>query len=86
MKLTLKNVKELKQKSDSPLFKRVCNYVISEWGNYSDKTKYYRPIIANIDTTTPSSPRKSPSIWKDGNYTSYDVPFSATNASTRMER
>ena len=35
MKLTLQNVRELKKKSDSPLFKRVCNYVISEWGNYA---------------------------------------------------
>ena len=27
MKLTLANIKELKRKSDSPLTKRVCNYV-----------------------------------------------------------
>lgn len=45
MKLTLKNVKELKQKSDSPLFKRVCNYVISEWGNYSDKTNIFKDVL-----------------------------------------
>ena len=29
MKLTLSNIKELKRKSDSPLTKRVCNYVIT---------------------------------------------------------
>ena len=45
MKLTLKNVKELKQKSESPLFKRVCNYVISEWGNYSDKTNIFKDVL-----------------------------------------
>ena len=45
MKLTLKNVKELKQKSGSPLFKRVCNYVISEWGNYSDKTNIFKDVL-----------------------------------------
>ena len=41
MKLTLQNIRELKKKSDSPLFKRVCNYVISEWGNYDDKTNIF---------------------------------------------
>ena len=45
MKLTLKNIKELKQKSESPLFKRVCNYVISEWGNYSDKTNIFKDVL-----------------------------------------
>ena len=45
MKLTLKNVKELKQKSESPLFKRVCNYVISEWSNYSDKTNIFKDVL-----------------------------------------
>ena len=36
MKLTLANVKELKRNSSSPLFKRVCNYVIDRWGDYND--------------------------------------------------
>ena len=45
MKLTLKNIKELKQKSDSPLFKRVCNYVISEWSNYDDKTNIFKDVL-----------------------------------------
>ena len=31
MKLTLSNIKELKRKSDSPLTRRVCNYVIDRW-------------------------------------------------------
>ena len=29
MKLTLANIKEIKSNSESPLLKRVCNYVIS---------------------------------------------------------
>ena len=45
MKLTLKNVKELKRQNDSPLFKRVCNYVISEWGNYDDKKNIFTDVL-----------------------------------------
>lgn len=45
MKLTLSNIKELKRESDSPLTKRVCNYVIDRWGDYSDK-KYILLITA----------------------------------------
>ena len=41
MKLTLSNIKELKRKSDSPLTKRVCNYVIDRWGDYDDKKEYF---------------------------------------------
>lgn len=37
MKLTLANIKELKRNSDSPLLKRVCNYVIDRWSDYNDK-------------------------------------------------
>lgn len=37
MKLTLSNVKEIKRNSDSPLTKRVCNYVIGRWSDYNDK-------------------------------------------------
>ena len=45
MKFTLKNVKELKKESRSPLFKRVCNYVISEWGNYDDKMYIFTDVL-----------------------------------------
>lgn len=45
MKLTLKNVKALKANSGSPLSKRVCNYVISEWGNYADKTNIFKDVL-----------------------------------------
>lgn len=45
MKLSLKTIKELKEQSDSPLFKRVCRYVIDEWGNYQDKTYIFKDVL-----------------------------------------
>ena len=45
MKLTLTNVKELKRNSSSPLFKRVCNYVISRWHDYSDKVYIFTDVL-----------------------------------------
>ena len=45
MKLTLTNVKELKRSSDSPLTKRVCNYVISRWSDYTDKKDIFTDVL-----------------------------------------
>ena len=45
MKLTLANIKELKRKSDSPLTRRVCNYVIDRWGDYSDKKGIFTDVL-----------------------------------------
>lgn len=45
MKLTLSNIKELKRQSNSPLTKRVCNYVIDNWHDYSDKTYIFRDVL-----------------------------------------
>ncbi|MCK9577473.1 MAG: hypothetical protein M0R51_16335 [Clostridia bacterium] len=45
MKLTLANVKSLKQNSDNALTKRVCNYVIDEWGNYDDKKNIFSDVL-----------------------------------------
>lgn len=45
MKLTLSNIKELKRKSDSSLTKRVCNYVIDRWGDYSDKKYIFTDVL-----------------------------------------
>ena len=45
MKLTLSNIKELKRKSDSPLTKRVCNYVIDRWGDYDDKKHIFTDVL-----------------------------------------
>ena len=44
MKLTLSNVKELKRSSSSPLFIRVCNYVIDTWGDYNDKKHIFTDV------------------------------------------
>lgn len=45
MKLTLANIKELKRKSDSSLTRRVCNYVIDRWGDYSDKKYIFTDVL-----------------------------------------
>lgn len=45
MKLTLANIKELKRNSSSPLIKRVCNYVINEWSDYSDKKSIFTDVL-----------------------------------------
>ena len=45
MKLTLSNVKELKSNSSSPLFKRVCNYVIDRWSDYNDKKYIFTDVL-----------------------------------------
>ena len=47
MKLTLTNVKEIKRNSDSPLTKRVCNYVIGRWGDYNDKKYIFTDVLRN---------------------------------------
>ena len=45
MKLTLANIKELKRNSSSPLIKRICNYVINEWSDYSDKKSIFTDVL-----------------------------------------
>ena len=45
MKLTLANIKELKRNTSSPLIKRVCNYVIGEWSDYSDKKSIFTDVL-----------------------------------------
>lgn len=47
MKLTLSNVKEIKRNSNSPLTKRVCNYVIGRWGDYNDKKYIFTDVLHN---------------------------------------
>ena len=44
MKLTLSNVRLVK-KNATPLQKRVCNYVIDEWGNYDDKKNIFTDVL-----------------------------------------
>lgn len=45
MKLTLQNVKKVKQETNNKLTKHVCNYVIDEWGNYDDKTNIFKDVL-----------------------------------------
>ena len=45
MKLTLSNIKELKRKSDSPLTRLVCNYVIDRWDDYDDKKHIFTDVL-----------------------------------------
>lgn len=45
MKLTLANIQELKRNSDSPLLKRVCNYVIDRWSDYNDKKGIFTDVL-----------------------------------------
>ena len=45
MKLTLANIKELKRNSNNLLTRRVCNYVISRWSDYSDKTDIFTDVL-----------------------------------------
>lgn len=72
--------------------KNVQSNYQNHWDNYKNKIityndileNYYKPMIALITTTDLSFPCKIPSIWKDGNYVSYDISSSITNASTRI--
>ncbi len=45
MKLTLANIKSIKQNSDNALTKRVCGYVIDEWDNYDDKKNIFTDVL-----------------------------------------
>ena len=44
MKLTLTNLRSIKRNA-TPLEKRVCNYVIDEWGNYDDKKNIFTDVL-----------------------------------------
>ena len=45
MKLTLANIKQAKRNTESPLTRRVCNYVIDRWGDYSDKSGIFTDVL-----------------------------------------
>jgi len=45
MKLTLTNIKNIKQNEDSKLTKRVCNYIINHWSDYDDKKALFTDIL-----------------------------------------
>ncbi|MDD4815522.1 MAG: hypothetical protein PHQ62_00055 [Clostridia bacterium] len=45
MKLTLQNIKQLKQNTDNALTKKVCNYVIEKWQDYDDKSNIFTDVL-----------------------------------------
>ena len=45
MKLTLANIRQVKRNTESPLTRRVCNYVIGRWGDYSDKSCIFTDVL-----------------------------------------
>ena len=45
MKLTLKNIRQLKRDNENKLFKRACDYVINEWNDYSDKKHIFTDVL-----------------------------------------
>ena len=45
MKLTKSNVVRVKKATSNPLEKRVCNYVLDEWNNYSDKKYIFTDVL-----------------------------------------
>ncbi len=45
MKLTQANIQAIKRNTSNALTKRVCNYVIDEWGNYDDKKNIFTDVL-----------------------------------------
>lgn len=45
MKLNLSNIRKIKSNTDNKLTKRVCNYVINEWNDYTDKKCIFTDVL-----------------------------------------
>ena len=45
MKLTLQSIKDIKANTNNKLTKSVCNYVINEWQDYSDKKNIFTDVL-----------------------------------------
>ena len=45
MKLTLSNIKSIKQNTDNELTKNVCNYVIEHWSDYDNKKSIFTDVL-----------------------------------------
>jgi len=45
MKLTLQNIKNLKQESNNALTRKVCNYVIERWQDYDNKNSIFTDVL-----------------------------------------
>ena len=80
MKLTLANIKELKRNSNSPLLKRVCNYVIDRWSEYDDKK--------HIPCASTNSTRKKSTAFCTTQWTVLDFTllrsYSATSGTRKI--
>ncbi len=45
MKLTLKNIKEIRKETENKLEKRVCSYIVNNWANYDDKKYLFTDVL-----------------------------------------
>ena len=45
MKLTLSNIRSIKQNTDNKLTKNVCNYVIDKWHDYDSKKAIFTDVL-----------------------------------------
>jgi len=45
MKLTLQSIKQIKNQTTNNLTKKVCNYIINEWSDYSDKKSIFTDVL-----------------------------------------
>lgn len=45
MKLTRANVNEIKRNTDNALIRHVCNYVLENWNDYSDKKDIFKDVL-----------------------------------------
>lgn len=45
MKLTLTNIRRIKNETNSELTKKVCEYVIEEWSNYDNKKSIFTDVL-----------------------------------------
>ena len=47
MKLTLTNIKLIKQNEGNKLTKNICDYIISRWADYKDKKAIFTDVLDN---------------------------------------
>ena len=45
MKLTLTNIKTIKQNTENKLTRNVCNYVIDKWSEYDNKKGIFTDVL-----------------------------------------
>lgn len=45
MKLTINNIKKLKQNTDNKLTRNVCDYIIDKWNEYDNKNAIFTDVL-----------------------------------------